>query len=269
MQTLDYFGLVIVAYLIGSVPFSQIVAMLFKPGIRLREIGSENIGATNVFVNAGPFAGLIALFLDMGKGIFVLFLARAWMSWSFSDDLWQILSLSVFVILGHDYPVFTGFRGGKGLATMEGFLLFFGTVWAVFVHLPQAQFLFHKDRPYAMALANLLVLLMFPVMSLFWYIESTTDTGWLGWNFTLLLEEPALQHEALSVFSLIWMLMFFMQRVFDTPGLRDDVKKGVSFRRAFFIRGLFELFPLESDYRRPDPNMPMGEESLFRKKEKV
>ncbi|MDD3715927.1 MAG: glycerol-3-phosphate acyltransferase [Candidatus Marinimicrobia bacterium] len=268
MQSLHYPVLLVAAYLIGSIPFSQIIAALFRPGIRLRETGSENIGATNVFVNAGPLAGFIALLLDMGKGIFVLFLARAWMSWSFSEDLWQILSLSVFVILGHDYPVFTGFKGGKGLAAMEGFLLFFGTAWAVLVHLPQAQFLFHKDRRRAMALANVLVLLMFPLMSLLWHIESLTDIGWLGWDFTRLFGEPVLQHEALSVFSLIWMLMFFMQRVLDTPGLREDVKKGVSFPRAFFIRGLFELFPLESDYRRPDPRMPMGEEALFRKKEK-
>jgi hypothetical protein len=112
------------------------------------------------------------------------------------------------------------------------------------------------------------VLLMFPVMGLFWLLESVADCGWLGWNFTVLLGEPVRQQEALSVFSLIWMCMFFMQRVLDTPGIIDDIQKGVPFRRAFFLRGLFELFPLESDYRRPNKNLPMGEEALYRKKDK-
>lgn len=268
MSFLNYSGIYVLSYLIGSIPFSQIVASLYKPGIKLREIGCENIGATNVFVNVGPSAGLLALFLDMSKGLAAVFAARVLMSWSFSTDLPQILSITLFVLLGHDYSIFMGFKGGKGLALLEGLLLFFGTVWAVLLHLPQTQFLFGRNRQRAMALANILVLLMFPAMSLLWFIESKFDCGILGWNFTWLIGEPVQQHGTLAVYALFWMLMFFMQRVLDTPGLKDDVKKGISFRRAFFLRGLFELFPWESDHRRPSEAMPMGEEALYDKKER-
>lgn len=268
MSFLNYSGIYVLSYLIGSIPFSQIVASLFKPGIKLREIGCENIGATNVFVNVGPFAGLPALLLDMSKGLAAVFAARALMSWTFSADLPEILSVTIFVLLGHDYPVFTGFKGGKGLALLEGLLLFFGTVWAVLLHLPQAQFLFGLDRQRAMALANILVLLMFPAMSFLWFLESKFDCGLLEWDFTQLFGEPVRQQGVLAVYALVWMFMFFMQRVLDTPGLTDDVKKGIPFKKAFFLRGLFELFPGESDHRRPSESMPMGEEALYAKKKK-
>ncbi|MBN2781012.1 MAG: glycerol-3-phosphate acyltransferase [Candidatus Marinimicrobia bacterium] len=267
MEALKLSGVFILAYLMGSIPFSQLIASAFKPGTDLRKVGSANSGATNVFVTVGPLPGIIALVLDMGKGLLTVLLIRHIMNWSFGSDIWRILTAASFVILGHDYSLFLGFRGGKGLAILESYLLFFGPVWTVFVHLPQAQLLFRKDAQHGLAIANLLVLLMFPVMGVLWYLEGFMVSSWLSWDFTRLTADPVTDKSVLSVFALVWMLMFFVQRVLDNPGVGDDVRKGVSPLKAVMLRGLYEVFPSASDHRKPSKAMPMGEEVLRRKRD--
>jgi len=266
MFLLKLLGIYVLAYCIGSIPFSQIIASLAQPGTNLRKVGSANSGATNVFITVGPVPGIIALLLDMSKGLVALFIVKSIMQWNFNTDLWWLLSVTLFVVLGHDYSLFLGFKGGKGLAILESYLIFFGPVWAIMVHLPQGIVLFQKNMQRGIAVANIMVLLMFPVMGCFWFIENYMKVNWLTWNFTHMLGEPIQQTLPLTVFSFIWMLMFFIQRVLDNPGVKDDINKGISAWRAIMLRGLFEVFPRESDYRHPDEIMPMGEDVLIRKK---
>lgn len=108
----DYW-VVIASYLIGSIPFSYFVGRLWA-GVDIRKCGSGNVGMTNVWRNAGPVAGLTALVLDLGKGMLAVWLAR-----QFGNDL--IVSLSgIAVLVGHSWPVFLGFKGGKLVATGVG-----------------------------------------------------------------------------------------------------------------------------------------------------
>lgn len=106
------------AYLLGAVPFGLVVARVFGLG-DVRKIGSGNIGATNVLRTGSKTAALLTLLLDGGKGAIAVLLARGFLG----EDAAQIAGFSAF--LGHLYPVWLGFKGGKGVAT------FFGTALAL------------------------------------------------------------------------------------------------------------------------------------------
>lgn len=103
-------------YLAGSIPFGLIVARVFKLG-DLRKIGSGNIGATNVLRTGNKWAALTTLLLDVAKGALptAVFLSH------WGDLAAQAAALGAF--LGHCFPIWLGFRGGKGLATWFGILL--------------------------------------------------------------------------------------------------------------------------------------------------
>ena len=101
------------AYLLGSVPFGIVVARVMGLG-DLRKIGSGNIGATNVMRTGNKRAGQLTFLLDAGKGAVAALLA--W--WLIGEDAAQVAALAAF--LGHLYPVFLGFQGGKGVATFIG-----------------------------------------------------------------------------------------------------------------------------------------------------
>ena len=103
-------------YLLGSIPFGILVTRGMGLG-DLRHIGSGNIGATNVLRTGHKGAALATLLLDGGKGAAAVLLARA----ASGEDAAQIAGFAAF--LGHLYPVWLGFRGGKGVATFLGILL--------------------------------------------------------------------------------------------------------------------------------------------------
>ena len=110
-------GLVAVAaYLLGSIPFGLIVTRLGGAG-DVRQIGSGNIGATNVLRTGNKTAALLTLILDGAKGAVAVLVVRAWLA----EDAAQVAGLAAF--LGHLFPVWLGFRGGKGVATFLGLLL--------------------------------------------------------------------------------------------------------------------------------------------------
>lgn len=105
------------AYLLGSIPFSFLVARRF--GVSdVRKVGSGNVGATNVLRNAGVGAGLMAFGLDAAKGAVAAWLASRWTS-----SEWLPSLCAVAAVLGHLYPVWLGFEGGKGVATGAGAFL--------------------------------------------------------------------------------------------------------------------------------------------------
>jgi glycerol-3-phosphate acyltransferase PlsY len=120
-------SIVAFAYFLGSVPFGILVARLFDQGVDLREVGSGNIGATNVARAVGKAGGILTLLLDVGKGIFAMSLASIVVE--ARVDLWLAL-VGGAVFLGHVFPVYMNFRGGKGVATSLGIVLFLSPVTA-------------------------------------------------------------------------------------------------------------------------------------------
>ena len=106
----------LLAYLLGSIPFGLLITRAFGLG-DLRRIGSGNIGATNVLRTGNRAAAAATLVLDAAKGAVSVLLARALVG----EDAAQLAALAAF--LGHLYPVWLGFRGGKGVATFLGTLL--------------------------------------------------------------------------------------------------------------------------------------------------
>jgi glycerol-3-phosphate acyltransferase PlsY len=105
------------AYLLGSVPFSFLVARLF--GVEdVRKVGSGNVGATNVMRSAGKTAGVLALLLDASKGALAAFVAQRLVGGALLPSL-----AAAAAVIGHMYPVWLSFKGGKGVATGAGAFL--------------------------------------------------------------------------------------------------------------------------------------------------
>ena len=113
----------ILSYLIGSVPFSIIAGKLLK-SIDVREYGSGNAGATNTFRVLGKTAGIPVLLLDVLKGYIAVNLVW-YTSYVPSTEIYINLQLTfgIAAVLGHVFPIYVGFRGGKGVATLLGFML--------------------------------------------------------------------------------------------------------------------------------------------------
>ena len=108
----------IAAYLLGSIPFGLLLTKSFGRG-DVREVGSGNIGATNVARAAGLLAGVFTLILDVAKGAGAVLLAE-----KLSNDSAMWMMIAAFAaLLGHCFPVWLKFKGGKGVATAAGIFL--------------------------------------------------------------------------------------------------------------------------------------------------
>jgi len=111
-------GLVlIISYLLGSIPFGYLVVKAGE-GDDIRDQGSGNIGAANVARNAGLVAGVLTLVLDAAKGYAAVLIAERWATGS-NSTRWMMAS-AIAAVVGHMYPVWLGFKGGKGVATSLG-----------------------------------------------------------------------------------------------------------------------------------------------------
>jgi glycerol-3-phosphate acyltransferase PlsY len=108
----------VVAYLLGSIPFGLILAKLFG-GTDVRKEGSGNIGATNVARVAGPLAGILTLLLDAAKGAAAVLLAGRY---SNDSAMWMMIA-GLAALVGHCFPIWLKFKGGKGVATAAGVYL--------------------------------------------------------------------------------------------------------------------------------------------------
>ncbi|MCX6252831.1 MAG: glycerol-3-phosphate 1-O-acyltransferase PlsY [Bacteroidetes bacterium] len=111
----------ILAYMIGSIPSAVIVGKIFY-GKDVRDFGSGNAGATNVIRVLGMKAGIPVFIFDIFKGWFAVQLATMFSDQGLSSDMISYLKigLAIAVVLGHIFPVYVGFRGGKGVATLAG-----------------------------------------------------------------------------------------------------------------------------------------------------
>ena len=109
--------IVVVAYLIGSIPFGYLIVRK-KIGTDIRQTGSGGTGATNVSRRAGKAAGVLTLVLDAAKGSAAVLIAKV-----LTGDDWSIAVAAIAALVGHIFPVWLGFRGGKGVATGVGIFL--------------------------------------------------------------------------------------------------------------------------------------------------
>lgn len=115
----------VLAYLLGSLPSAVWLGQAYY-GIDVRDFGSGNAGATNTFRVLGRKAGILVMALDIFKGLTAVTLATVWMQLGFVAESQIILFKLVFgisAVVGHIFPIYVGFKGGKGVATLLGMVL--------------------------------------------------------------------------------------------------------------------------------------------------
>ncbi len=113
----EYFGAVAIGYLLGSIPTGLLLGYLWLRK-DIREFGSGKTGMTNILRTAGPIAAVLGLAVDVGKGAAPVLIGRF-----LFDDVGVAMAGGGAAALGHVWPVFAGFRGGRGVATAFGSLL--------------------------------------------------------------------------------------------------------------------------------------------------
>lgn len=169
----------IAAYLIGSIMPSIILTKKFK-GYDIREKGSNNAGSTNVFRNEGIKLGLATFLLDFVKGILAVSLVIVLNTLIKFQTNISILAMiaTIFVILGHTYPVFFKFKGGKGVATAIGALLIINpAIVGILVMYAGLQILLTK----MVSVASISSAVLLPILML--YMQDNTNTTLKG-NYT-------------------------------------------------------------------------------------
>lgn len=155
---LFFFALIITGYLLGSIPWGFIVCKLKK--INIREIGSGNIGATNVYRALGFRWAAVVGALDVLKGVVPTIIAL-----QILDTDLLILTVGMAAVAGHNWSIFVGFKGGRGVATTGGVVLvlmpwislFVVLVWAVIVKLTRY-----------VSLGSIAAAVIFPILAFFY-----------------------------------------------------------------------------------------------------
>jgi glycerol-3-phosphate acyltransferase PlsY len=118
---MEFLYAALLGYLLGSIPFGLLLAKAAGKG-DIRQIGSGNIGATNVLRTGSKGLAAAALLLDAGKGLLAV-----WASWRWFPDAVSVVALAV--VIGHCFPIWLKFKGGKGVATNAG--VSFGLAWPI------------------------------------------------------------------------------------------------------------------------------------------
>jgi len=174
---INFIVLFAVVYFIGSIPFAYILTKFFGLG-DIRNIGSGNIGATNVLRTGNKILALIVLFLDILKGFIPLMILKNYLLQSSSELV--IYTLGSFVILGHLFPIWLKFRGGKGVATYIGYIfsvdyvlgLIYIFLWLIIAFISKfsslASIISLSILPFVMylKLTNINVILLFSLISI-------------------------------------------------------------------------------------------------------
>jgi glycerol-3-phosphate acyltransferase PlsY len=130
--------IIIIGYLLGSIPTAYLAGR-FVAGRDIRRIGDENAGAANVYRELSPRAGVLVGVIDAAKGTLVIFIAQA-------VNMSQVVVLfaGVAAVVGHNWPVFLGFRGGRGVSTTIGILFVLVTLPMLIMTLPTLLILIWK-----------------------------------------------------------------------------------------------------------------------------
>ena len=160
-----YIVVTIIAYLLGSISFSVIISKKIA-GFDVREKGSGNAGSTNVLRSVGKKAAIITLVCDVLKGVLAVLVAYI-VGLIFKDSIDRPLLVQlagIAVIVGHTFPIFFGFKGGKGIATALGVLLI--TNWNIgLICLVFALVLMALTR--VVSLGSIVAAVLFPVLVIF------------------------------------------------------------------------------------------------------
>ena len=182
-----YIIVAVIAYLLGSISFSVIISKKMA-GFDVRQKGSGNAGTTNVLRTVGKKAAIITLICDILKGviaILVAFLVGKWFSGL--DNALLIQLAGIFVILGHTFPVFFKFKGGKGIATALGVLLM--TNWQIgLICLVFALILMALTR--MVSVGSIAAAILFPVLVMFIgenYIVPANNWSYLVYSIIIAL----------------------------------------------------------------------------------
>ncbi len=159
-----YIIVAIIAYLIGSISFSVIISKKMA-GFDVREKGSGNAGTTNVLRSVGKKAAVITLICDVLKGVVAILLALlAGVIFKDLDKALLVQLAGVFVIIGHTFPIFFKFKGGKGIATSLGVLLMIN--WQIgLICLVFALLLMALTR--MVSVGSIVAAVLFPVLVMF------------------------------------------------------------------------------------------------------
>ena len=171
----------LLGFIIGSIPFGLIIVKISGYG-DIRKIGSGNIGATNVLRTGNKFIAALTLIFDVSKSFIILYLAQIIFKPILNESLLMtlILSLSLLSIIGHMFSPFLLFKGGKGIATAAGILLFLSWPCALFALL---IWLFFALVFKISSLGALSASISAPI--LFWLISITVKIGLLPNNFNI------------------------------------------------------------------------------------
>jgi len=120
--------ILLISYLIGSFPSAYIAGKI--KGIDIRREGSKNVGGMNTITNVGRFAGVMVIITDIGKGALAAFIADR-----FSEHVFIPLLAVVFVVIGHNWMIYIGLRGGQGVSAFLGGLLYLSPISFPFLYL--------------------------------------------------------------------------------------------------------------------------------------
>lgn len=198
---------IVCAYLLGSLPFAYLITRRVK-GEDIREVGTRNMGAMNTIYRVGFGWGLLVLLLDMAKGALAILVAR----WLGTPENIQLAAAGVS-ILGHMFPVFLKFKGGKGGATAIGIL----------------ALLMPKAIPLALGVFILALLLTrYPTFSYSLALLCTPFVAWLGY-----------ESGKWVLFSVIILLMVLIRYM---PRLLEMRSTGGNWKRVFIRKGLKDRF---------------------------
>lgn len=195
------------AYFIGSFPSAYIVARLRK-GVDIREIGSHNLGAMNVFYKIGFWDGMVVLLTDIGKGALGVCVAEA-----LGTNLAVQMIAGIMVVVGHNFPVWLKFKGGKGGAACIGILMYF-MPWGVPIYLGLFLLLLAVIRTPTISYS--LAFVSFPFIG--WYINHS-------WEFV--------------VYSVAIILLPLFRYI---PRLLEMRQKGGSWKRVFYRKTVKDRF---------------------------
>jgi glycerol-3-phosphate acyltransferase PlsY len=159
---------IVIGYLLGSIPSAYLAGRLGK-GVDIREVGSKNMGAMNVYYEVGLVEAVLVTLVDLGKGIGAILLVR-WLSGSplISSFDWLTGLTGAAAVLGHVFPVFLKFRGGKGGATAIGILLFLMPRAIPFLFIVFVIALLITRNP---TFSYSLILIVFPFVAGFIYVD--------------------------------------------------------------------------------------------------
>jgi glycerol-3-phosphate acyltransferase PlsY len=144
--------IIIISYLLGSIPTAYLAGR-FVAGSDIRRIGDENAGAANVYRELSPRAGVLVGVIDAAKGTLVIVIAQA-----VNMSQLVVLFAGVAAVVGHNWPVFLGFRGGRGVSTTIGILFVLVTLPMLIMTLPTLLILIWK-RNVTPSMAFLFILL--------------------------------------------------------------------------------------------------------------